>query len=225
MILVSSYFISYSQPQELFRTWELVSMEFDMGGIIYMDDIDPPINPYLTIEEDLSYYGYVACNDYSGVFVIESNGEYRPTEVETSGNTCEYQIHIDIEYMYFDVYFSENQTLSVWPYIDNQTHEQMLGIGIAPGWYFRYKTATNSSVTDYNINLFSIYPNPSSDKIFITAKHSLPKSATIYSMDGKKVLNLSLQNNSIDVSGLPKGIYFVEINSPEGSSTQKFIKN
>src|SRR5690606_31959079 len=99
VVLFFGFYTSYTQPQELFRTWELVSMEFDMGGIIYMSDIDPPISPYLTIEEDLSYYGFVACNDYSGVFVIESNGEYRPTEVYTSGNTCEYQIHTDIEYM------------------------------------------------------------------------------------------------------------------------------
>lgn len=47
----------------------------------------------------------------------------------------------------------------------------------------------------------------------------------IFSMSGKKVLEVSNIENSINVSLLSNGIYFLKIISSEGRDFQKFIKN
>lgn len=73
---------------------------------------------------------------------------------------------------------------------------------------------------DIQKNQSKIYPNPTSDFIFIeNAKtNSLVK---IIDVSGKIVLEKKLSGNSIDVKSLSKGIYFIEI---EGNKPLKFIK-
>jgi|GEM_PF-7134158 len=73
----------------------------------------------------------------------------------------------------------------------------------------------------------TIFPNPSSDKITVACAPGL-KSIVITSIEGKKVLNRSLQSNieEIDVSGFTAGIYLVTVESDEGKILQtKFVKN
>ena len=69
-------------------------------------------------------------------------------------------------------------------------------------------------------NKLKIYPNPTSDFIFIenVRTNSLVK---IIDVSGKIVLEKKLSGNSIDVKSLSKGIYFIEI---EGNKPLKFIK-
>ncbi len=68
---------------------------------------------------------------------------------------------------------------------------------------------------DYNDN-FDIYPNPCGDYFNVYSDpNAEPKSITIYSLTGKKVLfNKSKPNsNKIDVSSLSSGKYIVEIST------------
>ena len=71
-------------------------------------------------------------------------------------------------------------------------------------------------------NSISIYPNPTSDKLYIDGL--VIQDVVIYSVLGKEVVKISNQN-SIDVSSLSKGVYFIKVSDGVNSSTKKFIKN
>ena len=71
--------------------------------------------------------------------------------------------------------------------------------------------------------IVKIYPNPAYSKVLIhTASNESLEKVTITDMTGKIVKQLETQNSTseIDVTTLPKGIYFVKV----GNTTQKLIK-
>ena len=68
----------------------------------------------------------------------------------------------------------------------------------------------------------SFYPNPATDKVSFNAD---VKEASLYTIDGKKI-NMSIQNNGFDVSGLTKGIYLVQGILANGNHfSSKLIRN
>jgi len=68
---------------------------------------------------------------------------------------------------------------------------------------------------------FSIVPNPATTKITITTENSFNKIEVINFL-GQSVI--SQTETTIDVSQLPNGVYFVRLNSDNGISVQKFVK-
>ena len=119
------------------------------------------------------------------------------------------------------------------------------GDGIAPGYY---KLTTNSGVVMVNQTAFNstydayafslgtllavedakkvnleIYPNPASDILNIT-KVSSSANYNIYNASGQLVTKGNIYNNKVNVSKLPKGIYFIEVQEKGQSSKVKFIK-
>jgi hypothetical protein len=77
---------------------------------------------------------------------------------------------------------------------------------------------------------FSVYPNPVSERLFVKlldVNVDLLK-MTINDLNGRTMMvvnNTDLQN-SIDVSMLPQGVYFVQLmdNKTKSISTRKFVK-
>ena len=78
------------------------------------------------------------------------------------------------------------------------------------------------SVADVDEINFSVYPNPVDDFLNIDSRDEI-RSIKIYSMEGSLVLEKTDAKN-IDVSQITSGLYFVEVSTPNGKSTQKFIK-
>jgi len=65
-----------------------------------------------------------------------------------------------------------------------------------------------------NSQSFSIYPNPADNQIYINLgnhENSLPLSLEIYNITGKLVLSTKLQKNTLDVSMLANGLYFLKL--------------
>ncbi|MFN3754798.1 T9SS type A sorting domain-containing protein [Flavobacterium sp.] len=79
---------------------------------------------------------------------------------------------------------------------------------------------------DFEFNsVFSLSPVPTKDILTITAKESLVMSSvSIYNTLGQLVQVATSPDETIDVSGLPSGSYFIKIVSDRGSATGKFIK-
>lgn len=75
-------------------------------------------------------------------------------------------------------------------------------------------------------NSLSLYPNPSTNKLFINTDVSLDKlfnsSVTITNILGKEVYKGTYTSEGLDVSALSSGVYFVSLDSFNGSL--KFIK-
>lgn len=74
--------------------------------------------------------------------------------------------------------------------------------------------------------IFSVYPNPVSNVLTIqTDQNIIRVKATIMDMTGKIVYKTTSVNTTIDVSSLQMGLYILSIETEQGTSTQKFIKN
>jgi hypothetical protein len=81
---------------------------------------------------------------------------------------------------------------------------------------------------------FKVFPNPSSDQLYIAfdVKYPSPITITLTTIDGKETTELfngeepkGAVEKSFDISGLAKGIYFLNIQTTEGSTTQKIFVN
>jgi hypothetical protein len=72
---------------------------------------------------------------------------------------------------------------------------------------------------------FTLYPNPAKDVLNIQAKQDLTiNSIEIYNQLGQIVMASTNTLNTIDVSNLASGTYFVKINTQKGSANSKFVK-
>ena len=85
------------------------------------------------------------------------------------------------------------------------------------------------AVEDFDLNLnISMYPNPATDFITINSNNTLIlKNAVIVDLNGRVVNSFDLSKNNsnsrYNLSQLKSGLYFITINTLEGSITKKLI--
>lgn len=75
-------------------------------------------------------------------------------------------------------------------------------------------------------NSISVYPNPNEGQIHITnSGNYILKSAEIYTITGKKVkvFNRLDNQNNLQLDPLTSGLYFIKLNSDNGTIIQRFI--
>ena len=81
-------------------------------------------------------------------------------------------------------------------------------------------------MTEENI-YFDIYPNPVNDKLYIETETEI-KEVVVYDVYGRvqNLRNSKTQKlrNSIDVTDLNSGVYFVKIVTSEGEVVKRIIK-
>jgi serine protease AprX len=86
----------------------------------------------------------------------------------------------------------------------------------------------NLTSKDFDTNkLFvSIYPNPVTNVLnFVTQENTILSQVSVLDISGKEIIkNNSISNNSLDVSSLQAGVYFIKFTSEDKSTTKKFIK-
>ncbi len=89
-------------------------------------------------------------------------------------------------------------------------------------YFYRESTA---STTDNALLNISMYPNPASSRLTISAPKTIT-SAAIYNILGKQVMSLEINKNSesIDVSNLATGMYLIKYSIDNAVGTAKFIK-
>lgn len=106
------------------------------------------------------------------------------------------------------------------PFIDNPYLASLIWSGTSAE--NRWNSLGVKEETELNI---SLYPNPvKNDFVYFTATKDL--NVIVYNILGKqvKVENISPKKDFIDVSSLPKGIYVIRLNSANGQTTKKLIK-
>jgi hypothetical protein len=85
-------------------------------------------------------------------------------------------------------------------------------------------TATLANESFELQNGIAIYPNPVQDELNIQLPSNVTiNSVTLFNGIGQKVLVKS--NNNFSVSTLSSGVYYVEIETSEGTFHKKIIKN
>jgi len=84
-------------------------------------------------------------------------------------------------------------------------------------------TCPTASVDDQTQLDIFIYPNPTSDIVYIDGNYSQLK-VVIFDILGKQVMNKPI-TNSIDISQLEKGVYILQLFDGAKLTTQRMIKN
>ncbi len=88
------------------------------------------------------------------------------------------------------------------------------------------KTIINDKETPKTNTEISIFPNPNNGNFTIQFDSNTENSIEIYSILGKKILEKSgIKTNTIEISNLEKGIYFIKVNNQNNTKTKKVIVN
>lgn len=86
-------------------------------------------------------------------------------------------------------------------------------------------TTASASVDSPLANSFSVYPNPAKDVLNISNSIGAELlSVTVTDLNGRTVKQINSSVEQINISDLNAGVYFVNINSTEGSLTKKIVK-
>ena len=90
-----------------------------------------------------------------------------------------------------------------------------------------FKTSMENTV-ELAANNFNIYPNPVNDRLYIETQTQI-LAIEIYDVYGRRqnLRNSETQKlrNSIDISELNGGVYFVKIKTENGEVVKRFVKN
>jgi hypothetical protein len=78
------------------------------------------------------------------------------------------------------------------------------------------------STTDITKDI-SIYPNPVRDILYLQTDGKWTK-AEIYDISGRIMRSVTLDSQSIDVSGLDSGTYIIKLRNVDKSGNVKFVK-
>jgi len=81
------------------------------------------------------------------------------------------------------------------------------------------------AVNDYNlVNSITLYPNPSTNMIYLTGNISKLQKINIYSLLGRRVMSINKNFKAINIEALNTGIYFVKLVTNKGVKTVELVK-
>ncbi|MAL22010.1 MAG: hypothetical protein CMP05_08865 [Xanthomarina sp.] len=87
-----------------------------------------------------------------------------------------------------------------------------------------YEYNSTLSVDDISLdeNTVKLYPNPATDVVNIKTNQTI-KNVAVFNVNGQKVLDIANQSQ-INISNLPIGMYFLNINTNQSNQTIKILK-
>ncbi len=99
------------------------------------------------------------------------------------------------------------------------------GNGESHLYYLKTSYATLGLGNNIQPSKLTVHPNPVSDQLFISSQDQKVKDVMIYNLSGTVVKNISnLAEETVDVSDLATGNYFIRITTDQNSVTKKIIK-
>ena len=71
---------------------------------------------------------------------------------------------------------------------------------------------------------YTVFPNPARDKLNVFIEDGTPLTTRIINMQGQEVLTTGINNGSVDISSLDRGMYFIQVNTDRKTVVHRFIK-
>uniref|UniRef100_A0AAU6WVI3 PQQ-dependent sugar dehydrogenase n=1 Tax=Chryseobacterium endophyticum TaxID=1854762 RepID=A0AAU6WVI3_9FLAO len=106
--------------------------------------------------------------------------------------------------------------------VNNQN--ELFVAAVNSGKIFRVTTSAVLGTQENDLSTsIKVYPNPASKTVFIEGVKDKNATVEIYNFEGRKVLDQGKidSDNSINISGIPAGVYFININSGNLKSYSK----
>jgi hypothetical protein len=114
-------------------------------------------------------------------------------------------------------------TLYYWQVVAKNVGGDAVG---SSTWSFTTEADPTLSVDEFIAKSFSVFPNPVSTMLNINTNEAI-NALDVYNQLGQHVITLQdkqIANNSVDVSNLSQGIYFITITAKDKKQTIKFVK-
>ncbi|PKA83137.1 putative secreted protein (Por secretion system target) [Ulvibacter sp. MAR_2010_11] len=215
-----------AQNPDLFGTWYLQGYQLSGGGYFPVPETNPQIAPFIRFIDTANAEnsdGDGGCNLFTANLVYDPQESLYEFDVfTTSSNFCADPVGTDYEDSMYLYFFQEGSMYHYAFYTDNDGNTVL----VIQNQFLDFAEFKNVplAVSEVATLNFTAYPNPVADKLFIFSESNLAEKLSVYTISGQKVIEISQNTNSIDVSGLSEGLYFLEIHTSEGISVQKFIK-
>jgi hypothetical protein len=111
---------------------------------------------------------------------------------------------------------------------DNNASDFTVGTPTPRNSSSTFGNCNSLSVTENENSVIALYPNPTNSKVFFDNSITNFKEVSIYNYLGQKVAKTSftnsINNQEIDFSNLPTGVYILKFNNGESSKSVKVIK-
>ncbi len=111
--------------------------------------------------------------------------------------------------------------------VDDVDYANSLVCGDNPNWCKDeaaiYSEDCSLSIDDNLQPQVMVYPNPTKDYLYIESSNTI-NSIKVFDVLGKLVFQENNQVNQIDISSLDNGLFFIKIETDQGVSTQKVLK-
>ncbi|MBZ0326204.1 MAG: T9SS type A sorting domain-containing protein [Altibacter sp.] len=215
-----------AQNPDLFGTWYLQGYQLNSGGYFPVPQTSPQIAPYVTfldIPEPQNGEGDGGCNLFTANFVYDSSESLYQIDVFTApSNPCTDPIGTDYEAIIFQKFFEEGSMYHYAFYTATDGNTVL----VIQNQFLDFAEFKNDplAVPENALHTISLYPNPTTDKLFLHSGAIPIEKLSVFDLSGQRILESTNTAHFIDVSNLAKGLYLLEITTPEGKTLQKFIK-
>ncbi len=215
--------------------------KFDNSGTLWHKGFVPNVNDdggARVLLGELDSVVYLLGN-YSGTIDITGNGAY---QVDGSVFLAKYDLNGN--YGWSETIATGNASLNDAAYYSNSIFTggnfqntsdfdptsvtyNLNSAGISDAFLAKYNgsqspNGISKSITD---ELFSIYPNPATNQLFIQTNGTAISEVNIYNTTGSLVSQTKQpQTKSIDISQLANGVYIAEVKTKEASVMRRWVK-
>lgn len=228
---ILSTLASKAQPFDLIfdHPWYLEQIRID-GTFLQIPSNGEVTNAILNFYETTPYtFDLKVCQTLSGEITYPNyDAMLFPVGLTITGDACTISENIDFETILFNFFQSQIGVQLSYDYIfiDPGPPENILVIFSPNGDYIEFTEVPNPilGVESFNKKMFSVFPNPFTDKITIRNLNSqILSKIRVLSMQGS--LLLETNNSNILAQNLTKGIYILEIIAKDGSKQiEKIVK-
>ena len=163
--------------------------------------------------------------DKYGANEIESTGSVYLFSKKTGDWVCNQKIILENREKWG--YFSCSMSLYQGFLVATSTGSDAYGLDKGAIFCYEYQPAAGIPQEELR-SLVDIFPNPVSEKLFISLGPSLsPVSISLATITGSVIYNQDVSDDqiSVDFSPYPTGIYFLHIETNQGQITKKIIHN
>ena len=108
-----------------------------------------------------------------------------------------------------------------WITLDGNTWEDITAYQISGTWMIRAYVEGGEGISELNSSV-SVYPNPVKDQLFVETEMAVEE-ISVYDVFGRQMTTVYDQQ-TVNVSELSNGVYFVKVKSENNEVVKRFIK-
>jgi len=170
---------------------------------------DADIDPDTGNADNQEYFNYPLAT-YTDSYSVSTLGDYDTITLGSNGAIGFYTATAGQEYQILE-------TGEGYMYLRNVGQD-------TNSWYGKFTNADYLSTSDNEILDMRIYPNPvNGNYITILTPVEGLKDVEVYSVTGRKLLDTTINNNTLDVSSLNSGFYMIKVTIDGQSKVSKLI--